>query len=108
MNLFHGRILLIIFIFSNHLIAQFQCPPCNSWCDTLNFKEAGICPHCNMALKAIKPVDFYEDSILIRLNEELGQGEHLSNTLSHLSDVYGPRLMGTKAYHEALMWAKIN
>ncbi len=28
----------------------YSCPPCNSTCDSLEFKEPGVCPHCNMVL----------------------------------------------------------
>lgn len=32
--------------------AQYTCPPCNSGCDTLQWKQAGSCPHCGMTLQA--------------------------------------------------------
>lgn len=28
----------------------FKCPPCNMYCDTIEFQEGGICPVCNMVL----------------------------------------------------------
>ena len=34
------------------------------------------------------------------------QRSEVMETLSYLSDVYGPRLMGTSGYHEAALWAK--
>lgn len=33
---------------SNTII--FKCPPCNMYCDTIEFKEGGLCPVCNMVL----------------------------------------------------------
>ena len=45
-------ILFICFLFVNcsKTNKTYICPPCNSDCDTLLFKESGICPSCKMSL----------------------------------------------------------
>ncbi len=44
--------------------------------------------------------------IVARIKEEAYQRSQALDTLSYLSDVYGPRLTGTPAYYEAAEWAK--
>jgi hypothetical protein len=41
-----------------------------------------------------------------RIKEEAYQHSQVMETLSYLADVYGPRLSGSLAYHEAAQWAK--
>ncbi len=56
---------------------EYVCPPCDLPCDTLFFKKAGICPHCNM--KLIKKSDLIKEENLV-LNEvqiETGSGVFL-------------------------------
>lgn len=40
----------------------YICPPCNSECDTLTFKNPGICSHCNMGLINEEELDTYKDN----------------------------------------------
>lgn len=53
-TILHLLILVLLLLGSTQLTAQPQkawyCPPCNSACDTLEFKTAGTCPHCGMKL----------------------------------------------------------
>jgi len=42
-------LLVLFFIVDNTVLwAQYICKPCNLKCDTISFKNPGICPHCNM------------------------------------------------------------
>ena len=34
----------------------FTCMPCGSFCDTIKYKQPGICPHCNMPLVAASSI----------------------------------------------------
>ncbi len=47
-----------------------------------------------------------ESYMVARIKEEAYQHSKVMETLSYLSDVYGPRLSGSPAYYEAAMWAK--
>lgn len=96
----------ILGLFPWTLHAQFICPPCNMFCDTLSFSEAGICPHCNMQLVEQVVTEETSDTLLHNLQKEAedeGLGMHI---VSILSDLYGPRLLGTSNYIKALNWAK--
>lgn len=39
--------------------SMYICPPCNSKCDTLQFKNPGICNHCNMELISNAELEIY-------------------------------------------------
>ncbi len=52
---------------------------------------------------AQEPVD---TDVVARIKEEAFQRSQVLDTLSYLTDIYGPRLTGTPAYHEAAVWAK--
>jgi len=52
---------------------------------------------------AQEPVD---TALVSRIKEESFQHSQALDTLSYLSDVYGPRLTGSPAYYEAAVWAK--
>lgn len=54
-------------------------------------------------LAAQEPVDV---DVVARIKEQAFQHSQALDTLSYLSDVYGPRLTGTPAYYEAAEWAK--
>lgn len=43
---------------------------------------------------------------LEKLIQQADQTSTVRNSLIYLSDVYGPRLMGTPAYYDAVLWAK--
>ena len=40
----------------------YICPPCISECDSLTFKNPGICSHCNMGLINKKEFDIHKDN----------------------------------------------
>ena len=44
--------------------------------------------------------------VVAHIKEEAYQHSQVYDTLSYLTDVYGPRLGGSRAYHEAAEWAK--
>ncbi len=52
---------------------------------------------------AQEPVEL---DVVSRIKEEAFQHSRVLDTLSYLSDVYGPRLTGNPAYYEAAVWAK--
>ncbi len=52
---------------------------------------------------AQEPVD---TDVVARIKEEAFQHSQVLDTLSYLTDIYGPRLTGTPAYYEAAVWAK--
>ena len=52
---------------------------------------------------AQEKIDF---NVVARIKEEAYQHSKVMETLSYLTDVYGPRLSGSPAYYEAAMWAK--
>ena len=52
---------------------------------------------------AQEPVD---TDVVARIKEEAFQRSQVLDTLSYLTDIYGPRLTGTPAYYEAAVWAK--
>jgi carboxypeptidase Q len=47
-----------------------------------------------------------ESYVIARIKEEAYQHSQVMETLSYLSDVYGPRLSGSPAYYEAAQWSK--
>lgn len=44
--------------------------------------------------------------VVTRIKEEAFQHSQVLDTLSYLTDVYGPRLTGSPAYYQAAVWAK--
>ena len=52
---------------------------------------------------AQEPID---TDAVARIKEEAFQRSQVLDTLSYLTDVHGPRLTGTPAYYEAVVWAK--
>ena len=103
MKIFKSILLVILFPIS--VIGQFVCTPCNLDCDTLTFKEAGICPHCNMALIPAEPLISKDESVLKKIEMDSLE-ESIMRSVSYLSDVYGPRLIGTPNYYESVLWIK--
>ncbi len=99
------KIILFFIFLSISAKGQFVCTPCNLDCDTLTFSEAGICPHCNMALIPMESEMNMNESILEKIQEDSLE-ENIMRTVSYLSDVYGPRLMGTPNYYESVLWIK--
>lgn len=106
----YSRLLICIVLFIPiETAAQFICPPCNAPCDTLTFTAAGICQHCGMELTPlteVAPLLGPNPTFLQQLqanNQENGQAMEV---VSWLSDVYGPRLLGTENYWQALQWTK--
>jgi hypothetical protein len=87
------------------MMGQFICPPCNADCDALAFTEAGICPHCNMTLMADESY-ISTDNRILKAIQEAKLEENIMRSVSFLSDVYGPRLMGTPNYYESALWIK--
>ena len=62
-----------------------------------------------LALAAISPLraqETVEGDALARIRAEGFQHSHLMETLSWISDVYGPRLTGSHNYHKAAEWAR--
>ena len=60
---------------------------------------------------AVLAVLFAQDSFaqpdaINRIKEEAYQRSQVLDTLSYLTDVYGPRLSGSPSYYEAAQWAK--
>lgn len=60
---------------------------------------------CTVALDGLaeERVDL---DVVARMKEEAFQHSQVMDTLIYLSDVYGPRLTGSRAYYEAAEWAK--
>lgn len=52
---------------------------------------------------AEEPID---NDVVARIKEEAYQYSQVLDTLSYLTDVYGPRLSGNPSYYEAVEWAK--
>ena len=50
--------------------------------------------------------DVIDHSVVSRLREESFQHSQVDNTISYLSDVYGPRLTGTPRYLEMVKWVE--
>ncbi len=50
--------------------------------------------------------DSVDAEVVARIKEEAYQHSQVYDTLSYLSDVYGPRLSGSPSYQEAAEWAK--
>jgi hypothetical protein len=99
--MFKSRAVLFCFIFSsllactlsaqsqNSLSGKYICGPCNSFCDTITFSNAGICPHCQMTLLSL-------DSILVDYHK-------LYDVQSLQEDLNLYRL-ALEASHPALYW----
>lgn len=87
---------------------QFICPPCNNFCDTIQFHRAGKCPHCGMQLEAgtLPPKFATQDPLFAKMKKEAYEHTQVMHTISMLSDVYGPRLMGTPNYYQSVQWIK--
>jgi carboxypeptidase Q len=47
-----------------------------------------------------------DSDVVARIKEEAFQHSQVMDTLIYLSDVYGPRLTGSRAYYEAAEWTK--
>jgi carboxypeptidase Q len=47
-----------------------------------------------------------DQEIVARIKKEGFQNSHLMETISYLTDIYGPRLLGTPEYYEAAVWVK--
>ena len=47
-----------------------------------------------------------DKEVLNKIILEADSSSTIRNSLIHLSDVYGPRLMGTPQYHNAVLWAQ--
>lgn len=102
---------LITFIFTfvvSCSYAQYVFTPWNLGYNTWSIAEAAICPHCEMTsiLEEEYPVKTESNDLKSKLEQEADQNGQSMNIVSHLADVYGPRLMGTKAYYDALNWSK--
>jgi len=111
MILFRWLCVTVWFVFPVALSAQstFICPPCGLDCDTLHFTEAGDCRECAMILiqatsdtKPSESPDLLQQ--LIAIQKEKGK---IQPFLTILSDRYGPRLLGSKTYAEALEWMDV-
>ena len=62
-----------------------------------------------LALAGISPLraqETVEGDAIARIRAEGFQRSHLMETLSWISDVYGPRLTGSHNYHKAAEWAR--
>ncbi len=47
-----------------------------------------------------------DESVVTRIKNEVQQNSRIMETLSYLTDIYGPRLMGTPEYREAAEWVE--
>ncbi len=103
MNIY-GCIITILFL-PLHLLGQYACPPCNMDCDTLTFAAAGLCPHCNMRLIPEAPKVSTDESVFRQISTDSVE-QSIMRSVSYLSDVYGPRLIGTPQYYESVRWIK--
>lgn len=97
--------LFMAFLFTLLLQGQYACPPCNSFCDGLNFDEPGICPHCQMELIP-SPPRLNGSEALQRLQTIAADTSMTMAYTSMLADVFGPRLMGTPNYYNAVCYAQ--
>lgn len=98
--------IILLFILSPiSVIGQFICTPCNLDCDTLTFTQVGTCPHCNMPLIPITPLINKDESVLKKIEMDSLE-ESIMRSVSYLSDVYGPRFIGTPNYYESVLWIK--
>lgn len=95
-----------LLLLTSLLTAQYICTPCNLPCDSLHFEEPGTCPHCQMPLAPIPEESLSPSTIKERIQEESSANSQLMRAVSILSDVYGPRLMGTPNYYKAVIWAE--
>ncbi len=63
MRLFiHVLLILAVYSTSSGQEVIYKCPPCGQSCDTLAFDRSGVCPHCQMMLRAtseMKTIAFY-------------------------------------------------
>ena len=66
-----------------------------------SFLATGILILSVAAADAAEPVDL---SVVAQIREESQQRSEVANTLSFLSDVYGPRLTGTPRYLTMVEW----
>lgn len=98
-------VFLLFILFSMHTMGQFVCPPCNLGCDTLTFAKSGICPHCNMELIPQKTHQ-NDDATILKKIQDAEIEDSIMRSISYLSDVYGPRLLGTPNYYESALWIK--
>ena len=103
-----SRLLLLGFcLWSFGAMAQtFFCPPCDADCDTLVFDEPGFCPHCGMGLQEDLFRSILADSTLQPFVTEAEESGESREVISWISDVYGPRLLGTENYWQALNWCR--
>ncbi|MFK7773228.1 MAG: M20/M25/M40 family metallo-hydrolase [Saprospiraceae bacterium] len=99
------KIILLFLLFPMSGMGQFVCTPCNLECDTLTFTQAGICPHCNMELILDESMISEDKSVLMKIENDSLE-ESIMRSVSYLSDVYGPRLLGTPKYYESVLWIK--
>ena len=99
-------VLLWFPLFLNAQMAFYQCPPCGMGCDTIQFHQAGTCPHCGMqlVLKLDKPylqgLPLDSNVVLQELAKQVSVKE-ISHNLTQITDEVGARLMGSKAYQKA-------
>lgn len=63
---------LILFCACSEKEGDYVCTPCNLPCDTLYFKNPGLCPHCKMDL--IKKDEIFDESTLIVNDINLREG----------------------------------
>ena len=92
------------YTFSQAQHQSFICPPCNSPCDTIQFHQAGICPTYHMRLKPgeLPPKFSSEYPLLQKMKVQAYDQSQIMHSISILSDVYGPRLMGTPNYYNSV------
>ena len=65
-----------------------------------------LLPFISLLSPSLFAQDNVDELIISRIKEEGFQHSKVMETLSWLSDVYGPRFVGTPAYREAAEWAK--
>jgi len=99
------KVILLFILLPLGVVGQYVCTPCNLGCDTLTFTEAGLCPHCNMALIPSTRSIPYDDSLLQHIRIDSLE-KSIMRSVSYLSDVYGPRLIGTPKYYNSVLWIK--
>ncbi len=58
------------------------------------------------AIFSIQAQEQTDQEIIARIKKEGFQNSQLMETISYLTDVYGPRPLGTPEYHEAALWVK--
>ncbi len=71
-------LLIALFFFScNSEKVEYVCTPCDLSCDDLTFFQAGMCPHCKMALIPKRELDPENQAAILEIDIQTGSGHFL-------------------------------